>query len=219
MSVDESQLKFVPGSHDSKNCDGAITGTKHPSFDYIRRSHSGDDDEYKEFNDCPLYLQSNGRFDNLQVTSNVTASTFRGNINVQSWKGFDIKHPNKDNYRLRHICLEGPEAGVYIRGRLTDQNSITLPEYWKGLIDPESITVTLTQIGSSQDLIVDSIEWGSVIKIKSGNAAKIDCYYVIQASRIDGEPLIIEYEGETPEEYPGSKDQFSISGFDYGRNN
>ena len=87
------------------------------------------------------------------------------------------------------------------------------------MIDPESITVTLTQIGSSQDLIVDSIEWGSVIKIKSGNASRIDCYYVIQASRIDGEPLIVEYEGETPEEYPGSKDQFSISGFDYGRNN
>ena len=134
---------------------------------------------------------------------------------VGTTKQFDIKHPNKENHRLRHICLEGPEAGVYIRGRLTDSNIINLPEYWKGLIDPESITISLTQIGSSQDLIVDTIEWGSRIKIRSGNASKIDCYYVIHASRIDGEPLIIEYEGKTPEEYPGSKDQFSISGFDY----
>ena len=39
---------------------------------------------------------------------------------------------------------------------------IVLPEYWDGLIDPETITVSLTQIGSSQDLIVDKIEWGKI---------------------------------------------------------
>jgi len=201
----------VPGG--SKNCDGAVVGTPHPSFDYIHRTTTGDE-EYPE-DACPLWLQVNGKFDNLQVSSNVTAATFTGNINVQSWKGFDIKHPNKENYRLRHICMEGPEAGVYVRGRLTDKNVITLPEYWDGLIDPESITVTLTQIRTSQDLIVDTIEWGKVIKIKSGNASRIDCFYVIQASRIDGEPLIVEYEGQTPAEYPGGTDQFSISGWDY----
>lgn len=215
-----ADLEFIPGSFNTKDCDGPVIGVPHPSFDYIHRTTSGDSNQYSDLNPCPLYLQVNGKFDNLQVTSNVTAATanipsITGNINVQSWKGFDIKHPNKDNHRLRHICLEGPEAGVYIRGRLTDKNVINLPDYWRGLIDPESITVTLTQIGYSQDLIVDSIEWGTTIKIKSGNASKIDCYYVIQASRIDGEPLIVEYEGETPAEYPGSKDQFSISGFDY----
>lgn len=211
--------EFVsPDNESTKNCDAPVTGTPYGSFDYILRSTTGDD-EYPA-DACPRYLQVKGKFDDLQVTnsisaSSVTASTFQGNINQQSWKGFDIKHPNKENHRLRHICLEGPEAGVYIRGRLTDSNIINLPEYWKGLIDPESITISLTQIGSSQDLIVDTIEWGSRIKIRSGNASKIDCYYVIHASRIDGEPLIIEYEGKTPEEYPGSKDQFSISGFDY----
>jgi hypothetical protein len=210
--------KFVPGGHDSRDCDGPVTGIKHPSYDYIRRSHSGDSDEYKEYNQCPIYLQTNAKFDNLQVASNVSASTFFGSINVQSWKGFDIKHPNKEGHRLRHICLEGPEAGVYIRGRLTGNNTINLPEYWHGLIDPESITISLTQIGYSQDLIVEGIEWGKIAKVKSGNGTTIDCYYTIHASRIDGEPLIVEYEGETPAEYPGSKDQFSISGYDYGRN-
>jgi len=199
----------------SKNCDGPVIGTPHPSFDYIHRTTTGDDD-YPE-DACPLWLQVNGKFDNLQVTSNVTASTFNGNINVQSWKGFDIKHPNKENHRLRHICLEGPEAGVYIRGRLTNNNVINLPEYWRGLIDPETITVSLTQIGCSQDLFVESIEWGTTVKIKSGSASTIDCYYVIQASRIDGEPLIVEYEGQTPAEYPGGSDQFSISGWDYDK--
>ena len=92
---------------------------------------------------------------------------------------------------------------------------IDLPDYWKGLIDPESITVSLTQIGSSQDLIVDKIEWGRKVYIRSGNASTINCFYTIQASRIDGEPLIVEYEGETPAEYPGGSRQFSISGYDY----
>ena len=199
-----------------KNCDKPIEGIKHPDFDYIHRTTTGDE-EYPE-DACARYLQVNGKFDNLNITDTCTATTFRGSINVQSWKGFDIKHPNKENHRLRHICLEGPEAGVYIRGRLTGSNTINLPEYWKGLIDLESITVSLTQIGSSQDLIVDGVEdWGTKVKVRSGNASAIDCYYTIQASRIDGEKLIVEYEGETPADYPGSKDQFSISGFDYGR--
>jgi hypothetical protein len=221
VSVGSSLIpEFEPKPRGGRDCEGNITGVPFSGFDYIRRSTTGDTDYPVEA--CPPYLQVNAKFDNLQVTSNISASSanignITGTINVQSWKGFDIKHPNKENHRLRHICLEGPEAGVYVRGRLTDSNTIKLPEYWKGLIDPESITVSLTQIGSSQDLIVDGIEWGTTVKIVSGNASKIDCYYTIQASRIDGEPLIIEYEGETPADYPGSKDQFSISGYDYGR--
>ena len=55
---------------------------------------------------------------NIRVTGNATISgttysTFRGSINVQGWKGFDIKHPTKENHRLRYVCLEGPEGGVY----------------------------------------------------------------------------------------------------------
>lgn len=206
--------EFIPRSIGNKNCDGPVVGTPHPSFDYIHRSTTGDDD-YPE-DACERYLQVNGKFDALQVTGNVTASTFTGTINVQSWKGFDIKHPNKPNHRLRHICLEGPEAGVYYRGRLTNANVIDIPDYWHGLIDPESITVSLTQIGYSQDLIIDKIEWGKKIYIRSGTGVNIDCYYVIQAARIDGESLIVEYEGSTPADYPGDSSQFSISGYDYG---
>lgn len=214
VSVGSSLIpEFTPNPRGSRDCEGTVTGIPYSGFDYIRRSSTGDTDYPVEA--CTPYLQVNGKFDALQVTGNVTASSFTGTINVQSWKGFDIKHPTKENHRLRHICLEGPEAGVYIRGRLTNSNTIDLPEYWKGLIDLESITVSLTQIGSSQDLIVEGIEWGSKIKIRSGNASNIDCYYTIQASRIDGEPLIVEYEGETPADYPGSKDQYSISGYDY----
>jgi len=138
-------------------------------------------------------------------------------INRQGWKGFDIKHPNKKGHRLRHVCVEGPEAAVYVRGTLKNSNIIELPEYWKGLVDPESISITLTPIGSYQELYIKNIEWGQKVTVMNSTSGSIHCFYSIWASRIDGEPLVVEYEGEDPSSYPGNSEQFSISGYDYGR--
>jgi len=135
-----------------------------------------------------------------------------------SKKTFDIKHPNRPGYRLRHACVEGPEAAVYIRGVLNNNNIIELPDYWSGLIDPETITVNLTQIGHSQDLIVEKIEWGKRIVIKSGNGTSINCYYHVWADRL-GEKLIVEYEGETPDDYPSDNSAYSIVGWTYDKRN
>jgi hypothetical protein len=204
--------EFIPSTGEPDCTDRMAWGIPSTLYSYIFKNNA---DEAKYPPDaCRPYYHSNAQIDNLQINGTAYGN-FQGTINVQSWKGFDIKHPNKPNHRL--ICLEGPEAGVYLRGRLTNSNTIDLPDYWDGLVDLESITVNLTQIGSSQDLIVDKIEWGKRIVIRSGNASNIDCYYVIQAARIDGEPLIVEYEGETPADYPGDPSQYSISGHDYGR--
>ena len=147
-----------------------------------------------------------------------TSCSFSGSsINVQGWKGFDIQHPNKKGHRLRHVCVEGPEASVYVRGTLKGSNIIELPEYWKGLVDPESITVTLTPVGSYQELYIKNIEWGQKVTVLNSTSGPIHCFYSVWASRIDGEPLIVEYEGEDPSSYPGNPEQFSISGYDYGR--
>ena len=209
--------KFTPQNVGRKDCtDQQTWGQKSTRYDYIVKSITSDEDYPPEA--CPPWVHGNAQIDNLQVNGTATGNfngTFNGTINVQSWKGFDIRHPNKLNHRLRHICLEGPEAGVYYRGRLTNSTVIDLPEYWQGLINPETITVSLTQIGYSQDLIIDKIEWGKKITIKSGTGANIDCYYVIHAARIDGEPLIVEYQGETPADYPGNDAQYSISGYNY----
>ena len=129
-------------------------------------------------------------------------------------KPFDIPHPIKENKRIRHICSEGPEAGIYIRGRLTGKNMIELPEYWDGLVDRDSITVNLTQIKTSQDLIVDSIE-KDCIKIISGNASKIDCFYQVWVARwvnpITQEKLHVVYDGMSPDDYPGDNSIYSIN--------
>ena len=72
-----------------------------------------------------LHVQGNSRFigdivltGNQTISENLTVSgttyaSVQGTINVQGWKGFDIKHPTKENHRLRYVCLEGPEGGVY----------------------------------------------------------------------------------------------------------
>lgn len=135
---------------------------------------------------------------------------------INSKKGFDIQHPNKKNHRLRHICVEGPESAIYFRGKLVDNNIIEIPDYWNGLVDLETITVNLTQIGYSQDLVIEKIEWGKRIIIKSGNGSNINCYYQVWADRL-GEKLIVEYDGQTPADYPGDNTEYSIAGYDYDR--
>jgi hypothetical protein len=60
-------------------------------------------------------------------------------------------------------------------------------------------------------LIVDSIEWGSKVKIRSGSASKIDCFFLVHAERADGEKLIVEYEGQSSDDYPGDNSIYSIN--------
>ena len=134
-----------------------------------------------------------------------------------SSKGFDIEHPTKKGHRLRHICVEGPEDGpVYIRGKLKG-TTITVPDYWNGLVDEESISVHLTPIGSYQELFVEKIEWGRRIHIKNREGGPIECYYQVWAARKYDDKLHVEYEGESPADYPGDNGRFSIAGYDYDK--
>ena len=221
----DAPLEFLPPSR-TRDCSEKIGGWGEPAvgFPYIWYCNRDEDDWPEDY--CPPWYHKTGQIDQFWVNTSIagangtsellvttalkaaSVSDAGGNV-LSVKKDFDISHPTKKGYRLRHVCLEGPEAGVYVRGRLTGQNVIELPEYWKGLVDPETITVTLTQIKTSQDLIVDSIEWGSRIKIISGNGTSIDCYYHVQAERNDGEKLIPEYEGTPIEDYPGNHAAYS----------
>ena len=129
-------------------------------------------------------------------------------------KNFDIPHPTKDGWRLRHTCLEGPSNDVYFRGRLSNKNIINLPEYWEKLVDPASITVSITPIGAHQDIIVKRIG-GNEIALQSKSGIPINCFYHVFGERTDGEKLIVEYEGTDPGDYPGNNNEYSISGYHY----
>lgn len=149
----------------------------------------------------------------------VTATNFIGTLNGQSngaIKAFDIPHPTKEGWRLRHVCVEGPSADVYYRGRVRSKTEIQLPHYWEKLVDPTTITVSLTPIGSHQDVIVKRIGDGKIY-LQSKGGMPIDCFYHIYAERIDGERLIAEYEGTSPEDYPGDNSAYSVAGFHYDK--
>ena len=156
------------------------------------------DDSYQNV----LELFANGGAPNLvEGYDQGQASVFRvdaqGNLTAIS-KAFDIPHPNPEKkeqgMRLKHGNLEGPEHGVYVRGRQLNDKEIELPEYWRDLVDPDSITVQLTSVGSHQNLYVKEIK-DNVVYIGNGNlfSNKIDCYYFIQAERKDIEKITVEY--------------------------
>ena len=90
------------------------------------------------------------------------------------------------------IYEEGPENGVYVRGKLTGSNTIELPEYWTGLVDEETITVTLTPIG--QTPVLHSVVSASISEIEVVSQGEVNCYYVVYAERKDTEKLVVEFE-------------------------
>lgn len=132
-------------------------------------------------------------------------------------KGFDIPHPTKKEHRLRYICLEGPEVGAYFRGTLKDSDTIELPDYWRELVYPETITVNLTPVGYYQELFLEKIEWGTKIKIKNNSGTAIHCHYTVFAERITQDKLQVEYKGLTPDDYPGDNTEYALGGWDYAR--
>lgn len=110
-------------------------------------------------------------------------------------KSFLIPHPTKPGLQLRYGSLEGPENGVYVRGKLKGTNKIQLPEYWTKLVDPDSITVTLTPVGKHQRLYVESIDSNTVTVANDGLfAGEINCFFVVYAERVDIDKLVVECE-------------------------
>jgi len=217
---------FTPRSIGKRDCvDEQITGQPSTIFSYIAKPDNDDSVDVNldlEIPICTPYYHSTAQIDSLQVNTSIigtgliniagaiTGASVQdtgGNI-LSVKKDFDIPHPTKEGHRLRHVCLEGPEAGVYIRGKLKG-TTITVPEYWKGLVDESTISVHLTPIGSHQELYVKSIEWGRKIEIRNAAGGPIECFYLIQGERKDGEKLIPEYKGTSIEDYPGNNEEYS----------
>jgi hypothetical protein len=203
-------------------------GTASTLNQYIAKQFIRSEDDYPA-DACSPYYYSRAQIDNFQVNTALTGS---GNINISgtittsstvsasevtaggvtltSRKAFDIPHPTKEGYRLRHICVEGPESAVYFRGRVTNKKEIILPDYWKKLVDWTTITVNLTPIGSHQSVIVKRFD-EEKIYLQSNGGIPIDCFFHVYAERADGERLIAEYEGETFEDYPGDNSQYTCN--------
>jgi hypothetical protein len=128
-----------------------------------------------------LTVNGNARITgSLDVTGAFTAQT----------KSFKIRHQTQPNKSLVYGVLESHEHGVYTRGKLTNNNTIALPEEWSWLVDEDSITVQLTPIGSHQNLYVKQITDTHIIIGNNSMFSNINCFYIIHATRKDVAPLI-----------------------------
>ena len=217
-------MEFTPGSRpDGPDCtDRAAWGAASTLNQYIAKQFIRSEDDYPA-DACSPYYYSRAQIDNFQVNTALTGSgnisisgtvsaseVTAGGITLTSRKAFDIPHPTKEGYRLRHICVEGPESAVYFRGRVTNKKEIILPDYWKKLVDWTTITVNLTPVGSHQSVIVKRFD-EEKIYLQSNGGILIDCFFHVYAERADGERLIAEYEGETFEDYPGDNSQYTCN--------
>ena len=125
-------------------------------------------------------------------------------------KPFDLVHPTKgEGHRLRYACIEGPEVAVYCRGRLKESNVINLPDYWKDLVHEDSITVQLQPIGTNQNLVIQEFNNEFIVIAEDStntdlitDLSTIDCFYHVYGERKDINPLIVEYKGDSWEDYP-----------------
>lgn len=159
--------------------------------------------------DCPLINCDKLNFTTQIFGADINCSSITAQLGTFAsvaapFKQFNIPHPTKENMRLVHVSLEGPEAGVYYRGRLVDNNTISLPDYWKGLVDVESVTVNLTPHGSYQELYYEIANWGTEIKVINNSGGRIDCSYIVHAERKDVKKLVVEQPVEENKIYPES---------------
>ena len=133
-----------------------------------------------------LYVDST----NNRVGIGTTSPSYKLEVNgsfAATTKSFIIPHPTKEGKKLRYASLEGPENGVYIRGK-SGADILELPEYWEKLVDEDSVTVTLTPVGKFQPLYVVS---QSNKQIEIGGVEG-EYNYVIYGERKDVEKLIVE---------------------------
>ena len=124
------------------------------------------------------------------ITVGTSSIAFSHKITSTS-KSFLIDHPTKKGKKLQHGSLEGPENGVYVRGKC-ESNVIELPDYWTGLVDEDTITVQITPVGGWQQIYVEKIEDNKVY-VGNPESDSFKFFYNVYGERKDIDKLEVEY--------------------------
>jgi hypothetical protein len=117
------------------NAQGVGTGLNSTFVDscYIAPIRGVSNASYNGSTICGLYYNTNSK----EILHNTYTT---------SAKSFVIDHPLDNTKHLVHVCLEGPESGVYYRGKSeiinNDSVSISLPEYVQNLAYDFTIQIT-----------------------------------------------------------------------------
>ena len=192
LTVDgnSNQLLLHPGTTSKRTIIHRNDGSDY----YILLSAAGDSASGLWSGERPFRIE-NSTADIHIADSRVLIEHDNGNITTSgalsaTTKSFVIDHPTKKGKKLRYGSLEGPENGVYVRGK-SDSLTIDLPDYWTGLVDEDSITVNLTPIGSAQQLWVESISDNKVFIGSTEPTAKY--FFTVFGERKDVEKFEVEY--------------------------
>jgi hypothetical protein len=110
---------------------------------------------------------------------------------TNSGKTFVINHPIDNSKYLVHACLEGPESGVYYRGKSEikineDYTEIELPEYVEFICKELTAYVTPIYNGYERFLSVSEVESG-VFRVY-GKPGKFNWYVMGTRETIEVEP-------------------------------
>jgi hypothetical protein len=209
-------IEVYPGNGATSNLYGTLNVIKNPEEPTTPDINTDGNVNVKK----DVNVKGNVNVDgNVNVGKNVKAKkdvySNNGKHKLSAKKNFDIPHPTKEGWRLTHSCIEGPEAAVYVRGKLINTNIIKLPEYWEILVDPNTITISVTPIGSYHNIFVKYFDSKEIV-LESKENISVCCFYHIFGERMDTEKLISEYEGDI-EDYPGDNSERSIAGYHYDK--
>jgi hypothetical protein len=224
--AETSNNSLIPRNYGEKNCsDPIIEGIPSNRFDFVLKPDNHDnippDVDLDLIPQCPPWYYYNMKvgsilvLEDINLNGNVFAQgtvSSNGGTHILSNKKnlpFDMPHPNKKGWRLRHVCIEGPEIAVYCRGRLKEDGIIMLPSFWKGLVNTNDLSINLTPIGQWQELFVEKITEEEII-VKNNIDTRINADYHIIGRRLDDD-LIVEYEGESYEDYPDGNEGYSFN--------
>lgn len=98
-------------------------------------------------------------------------------------KYFVEPHPSDASKVIRYVALEGPEAGTYFRGRGRFQNglaTIDVPEDFRLVTDPASLSVVATPIGEMATVAVTRVDLDRIVLRGSRN---VEFFYLVNGVR------------------------------------
>jgi hypothetical protein len=127
-----------------------------------------------------------------QSLTGPTGRGCRGPTGPAGVKSFIINHPVDEAKYLVHACLEGPEAGVYYRGKGEILNNkyitINLPDYVENLATDFTIQITPIYCGKKIEQLYTSEVINNSFNVYGENCS---FYWLVQGKRnnIEIEPL------------------------------
>ena len=116
------------------------------------------------------YLGSDGLYSN-------------SNLTVVGTKSFAEPHPTDASKVIKYVCLEGPEAGTYFRGKARFEGrtaTIDVPENFRFVTDPEGLSIQVTPIGDLAAVAVVSI---GLDQIELKSSRDVEFFYTVNGVR------------------------------------